>query len=647
MTTPTSIAAASPQAQVAILAGGMGTRLKARTGSLPKPMVPIHGRPVLEYQIELCRRYGFTSIALLVHYEHKAISDFFGDGSRWGVELLYRIEKEPRGTAGALRDALDALAPRFLVLYADTFLDVDLRKMWEAHARSQSAGTLFLHPNDHPQDSDLVEVNAAGEVMCLHPYPHPVDFDCRNLVNAALYVLERDPMTAAIPENGKHDLAKHTFAALLAEGRTLNGYVSPEYIKDMGTPERLDKVERDIVQGLPERLSDRNLRSAIFFDRDGTLNKEVGHLRSEDQLELLPGAADAVRLANRNGMLAITVTNQPVVARGDVTLAKLDRIHARLDSLLGREHAYLDRIYFCPHHPDAGFENEVRSLKTSCQCRKPLPGLIVEACRDLHIDPSTSWMIGDTASDVEAGRAAGCRTILVRTGHAGADSSLPMRPDYVMPDALAAVDWVLRGRVESEIRMAPIATAALSSRLVLIGGLARSGKSSAAQVLKEMLAARGRMAHVVALDSWLVPIDQRQEGAGVLSRYNVEEIERSLLAAAAESTTFQLVLPVYDRSKRRMHSVPTPFSIQPDDVIVVEGVPALMLEQLRTHAQVLVHMEVPEPVRTDRARIDYQWRGYVNESSLEALLRSRTVDEAEPVTASARFAHFHVSSAEK
>ena len=160
---------------VAILAGGQGTRLRERAGDLPKPMVPLVGRPILDHQLDLCRVHGFRRILLLVHYNHEAIRAHVGDGSRYGLSVEYAVESTPRGTAGALGDALPRLADTFLVLYADTYLDVDLGRIREAHAQRRADATLFVHPNDHPQDSDLVEVDEEGFVAALHPSRRPWD----------------------------------------------------------------------------------------------------------------------------------------------------------------------------------------------------------------------------------------------------------------------------------------------------------------------------------------------------------------------------------------------------------------------------------------------------------------------------------------
>jgi histidinol-phosphate phosphatase family protein len=626
---------------VAILAGGMGTRLRERSGDMPKPMVPVVGKPVLQHQIELCRKHGFTDIALLVQHRHEKIYDYFGDGSALGVRLKYAVEEEPRGTAGALRDALPMLADRILLLYGDTFMDVDLRKLWMAHEFSGAVGTLFLHPNDHPQDSDLVDIDETGVVRAILPYPHPEGREVRNLVNAALYVLNRAGLEDVTPTEGKADIAKHMFPRMLDLGRLLYGYVSPEYIKDMGTPERLDKVERDFVIGLPERLSGRHLRSAVFLDRDGTINREVTHLKSPDQVDLLPGTAAAIRRLNRSGTLAVVVTNQPVVARGDVSLEGLGRIHARLESLLGAGGAFLDGLYFCPHHPDKGFPGEVSTLKGRCNCRKPEPGLIDKACSDLGIGRQDSWMVGDATSDVEAGRRAGVRTILLRSGHGGTDAKHAVRPDYTAPDLVDAIEWILCGHADLTRRLAQTAIeVSRSGRLVLIGGLARAGKSYAAQVLKELLHTLGRKAHIISLDGWLKPNSERREGSGVRERYDLAAASAVIANVVGSSSRIALYEPVYDRLARSADKQRFEHSVGPNDVLIVEGVPALLMDDLLGLSGVMkVYMDVARDTREIRLNQDYAWRGILAEEKF-ATLALRELDETPIVEQSRMLADF-------
>jgi len=627
--------------EIAILAGGPGTRLKTRTGPLPKPMVPVLGTPLLEHQIALCRRHGFSRILLLVHYAHEVIRAQFGDGSAYGVSLGYLQEQTPRGTAWAVCDALPQMLDTFLVLYGDTYLDVDLRRMRDAHASRGADATLFAHPNDHPHDSDLVELDERRFVTALHPYPHPEGREHRNLASAALFVLDRRGLEGLVPGQSPADLTKHLFPAMLKAGRRLYGYESPEYIKDIGTPDRLDQVERDLRSGVPDRLSGRDLRSAVFLDRDGTLNREVHHLDTPDRIELLEGAATAVQRINRSGHLAIVITNQPAVARGAVTTEGLERIHARLTHGLGRLGAYLDAIYACPHHPDSGFPGEVRELKVQCECRKPRTGSIDAACRDLLIDRRASWMVGDTTTDIETGRRAGLRTILVRTGYAGQDGKYPFRPDYVVTDLIAAVAWILDGHQLICRRTAPIAAAALDARFLLIGGLARSGKSFIAQVLKESLQALGRTAHVVSLDSWLKPQGERAEGTGVATRFDIERLVATIEPLVGSANRHVLELPIYDRARRAMYDYPVRASIGPEDLIILEGVPALTYSHLVKLPGVRVHVEMAEPERLAYLRADYRWRGETD-AAVDALIASRSVDESEPVQHARRNADFTV-----
>ncbi|MBU3599651.1 HAD-IIIA family hydrolase [Polynucleobacter sp. 30F-ANTBAC] len=627
--------------QVAILAGGMGTRLRERSGDMPKPMVPVLGKPVLHHQIELCRKHGFTDIALLVQHRYEKISEYFGDGSAFGVNLKYAIEDKPRGTAGALHDALPMLADRILVLYGDTFMDVDLRKLWMAHESSGAVGTLFLHPNDHPHDSDIVDIDKIGMVREILPYPHPEGREVRNLVNAALYVLNRAGLEDVTPAEGKADIAKHMFPRMLDLGRPLYGYVSPEYIKDMGTPERLDKVERDFLTGLPERLSGRQLRSAVFLDRDGTINREVTHLKLPDQIELLPGTAAAIRRLNCSGTLAVVVTNQPVVARGDVSIEGLRNIHARMESQLGAEGAFIDSLYFCPHHPDKGFPGEIVELKGCCNCRKPEPGLIDKACSDLGIGRQDSWMVGDATSDVEAGRRAGVRTILLRSGHGGADAKYAVRPDYTAPDLADAIDWILSGHADLTRRLAPIAIeVSHGCRLVLIGGLARTGKSYAAQVLKELLHMLGRKAHVISLDGWLKPKSERREGIGVRSRYDLATASAAIAYVAKSSARVTLREPLYDRLVRDADKQQIEHSLGPNDVLIVEGVPALLMDDLLGLSGVIkIYVDVSRDTREIRLNQDYAWRGFLSEEQF-ATLASRELDEVPIVGQSRMHADF-------
>lgn len=631
--------------QVAILAGGLGTRLKSMMGSLPKPMVPILDKPVLEHQIELCKQHGFERIALLVHYQAAVIRSYFGDGSRWGVEIAYIEEADARGTAGALRDALHVLKDKFLVLYADTYADIDLKRLWQAGIETDAVGTLVAHPCDYSHHSDLLQLDEANYIKAIRPYPHPTDVCYENVSNAALFVLQKKYLIDFIPAQGQYDLVKDIIQSMITEGYKFKAYITLEYIKDTGTPERLKKVEQDLMSGLPERLSFRQQRVSVFLDRDGTLNKEVNYLSSAKQLELLPGAGQAVHRLNRAGYLAICVTNQSVLARGTATWEDMRQIHAHLDHLLGQDQAYLDRLYLCPHHPDSGFSGEIPELKKVCNCRKPNSGLLDQAIKELNIDRRPSWIIGDTTSDILAGQRAGVRTILLRTGHAGLDNKYPVIPDYICDDILSAVEWILSGHADALKRLMPVAVEFQEARMVLMGGPSRSGKTMSAQVLKELIELMGRIAHVLPLDAWLKAKEQRREGGGVLSRYDLDRLISFLKTLLSTDKRVNLELPLWDRKKRERVSTRS-LSIGPDDLLILEGVPALLHPALREMTPHRLHLDVSQKIRHQRMHFEYQWRGY-HASEIDQCIASREQDEVPDVLAAAQYAQHNVSFSEQ
>jgi D,D-heptose 1,7-bisphosphate phosphatase len=431
-----------------ILAGGKGTRLKDRLGDLPKPMIPIAGKPLLEHQVELAKKYGFTDLVFFVHYRADLIEKHFGDGKKFGVQIRYLLETEPLGTAGAVLAGFDSLAERFVVMYGDTMINVDLDRIWRAHEQHHADATLLLHPNDHPFDSDLVEINADSRVVAFHNRPHAEGIWRQNLVNAGLYVLEKRVLAPFHATRNTQpaeilDFGKDVFPAMVQRGANLYGYNSPEYIKDIGTPQRYDRICGEFDSGVIARSSFASPQRAVFLDRDGTLVPDKDCLRSADGLELLPGVADALHRLNHGGWRAVLITNQPVVAKGWCTEAELQNIHNKLETLLGREHAFLDRIYFCPHHPEKGFPGERADLKIDCDCRKPKIGMIRSAVADLNIDLKQSWFIGDTTTDVQTARNAGVKSILVRTGSAGKDGKHDARPDFTFETLNEAVEFIL------------------------------------------------------------------------------------------------------------------------------------------------------------------------------------------------------------
>lgn len=396
--------------EAVITAGGKGTRVASVDSTIPKPMLPIAGQPVLRHTIECLKRQEIDQITLTVGHLGHVIQNYFGDGSRFGVRIQYIQEDMPLGTAGALYYLKEQISDDFFLINGDLIFDADLKRMMSFHRGCGAAVTLLAHPNDHPYDSGLILADPDGKVRGWLSKEDERGW-YQNLVNAGIHILSPEVLKN-LEAPGKLDLDRDIIKPLIPSGGVY-AYRTPEYVKDMGTPERIAQVEQDLKSG---RVRQKNLtgkQKAVFLDRDGTINEYVGFLRNADDFRLIDGAAEAIRLINQSGYLAIVVTNQPVIARGEVTWEQLEQIHHKMETLLGAAGAYVDGIFVCPHHPDRGFPGEIPEYKLDCDCRKPKPGLLLRAAEKYNIDLEASWMVGDSSRDILAGKAAGCGTVLV------------------------------------------------------------------------------------------------------------------------------------------------------------------------------------------------------------------------------------------
>lgn len=404
--------------KVVIMAGGRGTRIAELFPNIPKPLIPVDGIPILEREIRSLASQGFKDLILTVGYLADKIIAYFGDGSQLGVKIDYFVEETPLGNAGALfqlREKIDE--EPFFLLNADAAFDVDFNRMLDYHKKHGGLVTLFTHPNSHPYDSGLIIADKDGNVEKWLSKEDERPQWYNNRVNAGLHMIDPKVLELSLKNleidsetgfpKGKVDLDRQILKPLCGTGKMFC-YNSPEYVKDMGTPERFHQVEADYKNGVVQAKNLHNKQKAIFLDRDGTINKYVGFLRNIDDFELIEGVSEAIKMINQSGYLAIVVTNQPVIARGEVTWDELYEIHKKMETLLGKDGAYIDGIYICPHHPDKGFEGERPEYKFECDCRKPKPGLLLQAAQDFNIDLSQSYMIGDSSRDVEAGKNAGC-----------------------------------------------------------------------------------------------------------------------------------------------------------------------------------------------------------------------------------------------
>ncbi len=429
-----------------IQAGGKGTRMRELTNDvIPKPMLMLNGKPMLQWQIENIARYGIREFVIITGYLGEKIIEYFGDGTSLGVAISYVREEEPLGSAGALYFLKDKIGmDDFLLVFGDVMFELNWNRMIRYHENHKGKISLLVHPNAHPFDSDLLVIDVNGRVTGIAPKNHVRDYWYDNCVNAGVYILSGRIMEM-FNSLQKMDLEKDILTRMI-EQREAYGYRTTEYVKDAGTPERFERAAMEQAAGIWEKKCLDKKQKCIFLDRDGTVNRFKGLISNEKDFELEENAAKAIRRINESGFLSIVVTNQPVVARGMCGIEDVERIHRKMQTLLGNEGAYLDDIAFCPHHPDKGYPEENPVYKIACDCRKPAIKMIQDMADKYHIDLSESYMVGDSTVDIQTGINAGLKTILVRTGQSGKDEKYKTRPDIIADDLEKAVEYILENQ---------------------------------------------------------------------------------------------------------------------------------------------------------------------------------------------------------
>ncbi len=421
--------------KVVILAGGKGSRLRKYTNSIPKALIKIAGKPVLEYQIDSLKKFGLTEIIISIGYLGEKIVEYFGDGSEFGVNISYFKEELPLGTGGVLYYLKDLIREDFILLFADIVLNIDWSKYIKYHYQKNGIGTFLIHPSSHPYDSDLLILNKDGQITNIIPKDQSREsYD--NIVKSGVHIFRKEIFQYSKPK--RMDLEKEIIAEVI-DDNFIYGYRTSEYVKDMGTEERLAQVEEDIKNNLLEKKAAYYKQKCIFLDRDGTINKYKGLLYNIDDLELEYKVSEAIKMINNSEYLCIVITNQPIVARNLCTEEQLNRIHKKLQTLLGADGAYFDDLFYCPHHPDSGYLEENKRYKIKCNCRKPRIGMIQSIQEKYNVNLSESYMIGDTSVDIQTAKNVGLKSILLTTGEIEKEKKYIVDADFVKENLYDAI----------------------------------------------------------------------------------------------------------------------------------------------------------------------------------------------------------------
>jgi histidinol-phosphate phosphatase family protein len=374
--------------QAVILAGGRGTRMRPLTDMRPKPMVEIHGKPFLEYLVDMLREQGFERVLLLLGYLPDVIQDYFGDGSRWGVQIDYSVSDADDLTVRRVQLVKERLDPCFLLMYCDNYWPMYIEKMWERFTTANVPAMITVYSNKDKYSRDSVRVGADGYV----------DVFDRSRTTPGLqgieisYAILTRPVLALLPEQDA--LFEEAVYPQLVKQRQLLAYVTDHRYYSVGSLERLPLTEAFLAR-----------RPTVLLDRDGVLNTKppkAYYVRTWEEFEWLAGAKEALRLLSSAGYRVIIVSNQAGIARGAMTEAALTHIHERMQAEAVQAGGQIEAVYCCVHDWDEG-----------CECRKPKPGMLFQAQRDFHLDLSRTLFIGDDERDAQAADAAGCPSVLV------------------------------------------------------------------------------------------------------------------------------------------------------------------------------------------------------------------------------------------
>lgn len=602
-----------------ILAGGKGTRMGEFTREIPKPMLTIGGIPILQHQLNLLKKYQITEVILLVNYLKDEIIKAFGNGSAMELKITYFEEPQPLGTVGGIKAIEEQLDDDFLVLYGDVMINMHLGRLIDFHRKKNSECTLVLHPNDHPDDSDLVEMDIEGRISRFYPKPHYPEKYYPNMVNAGAYIFS-PVILPLLEKNVKADFGREVFPRI-SNRIKMFGYNTAEYLKDMGTPKRWEEVEIDWQSGKIEQSAYNHKQKAIFLDRDGVLNEEISFICKPEDMKLYDFTPAAVHSINQSDYKAIVVTNQSVIARNLCDWDQLKVIHNKLDTELARQQAHLDALYLCPHHPDKGFPEERSEYKIDCMCRKPKPGMLLDAAYAFNLNLRESFIIGDNDRDIQAGINAGCITVGVRTGYGLKKSTIS--PDFFFENLAEAVDyiikephhWVWNRIMEANCKMPCV---------ILIGGNARSGKSTLAAYLKNKFELEKNRVLKIELDNWILPEDQRQDCKTVYDRFRMGEMEADIQQVLAG---IDLDMETYANHPLRKPQ-PLKYRYDGEDIVLIEGVVALSSEILRSLSHYMIFMETSPGEHRKRIDDYYRWRGKT-QKEIDRLYQQRLHDEYE------------------
>jgi len=420
------------QKQLVVLAGGEGTRLLNAGIKIPKLLLKIQNLTLLEIIVNEAISEGVTEILWCLGFGHTEIQDQIAANLSLKNSLEHRVfvEEERRGTLGALIQAREYLHDDFCLTMGDLLLSrTNIGGIFEGFREADEDVRLLVKYTDHPEDSDLAILNADLSVKSFNAYPHR-EIPKIPVGNAGMVFLKKEHVPTTL-DDSKSDVFKQLIPKLISDNLIIKAVFHQGVIRDIGTPDRLQKASSRFSEG--GQLG--NL-TGIFFDRDGTLNIELGHIASPSQIELFPETSKILKLATEKFDLVGIVTNQPVVSRGEATIGTVNEINSHLLTSAGVADLSRFIIKVCPHHQDSGFVGEIPELKIDCICRKPSSGMLLEILNEQRLRANNTIYVGNSISDLQAAAGVGIEWIhLVTKDDSDCDMHAELRNGVCMDHA--------------------------------------------------------------------------------------------------------------------------------------------------------------------------------------------------------------------
>ena len=373
--------------QAVIIAGGKGTRFRSISDN-PKILMPLGNIRLIDFQINYLKKNNIKNIHFCLGYQSNLILEYLDN---LNINFTHSVEEKELGTYGALFNAKEFLNDEFFVLFGDVVSNYEILNGYNQFQRSKSDFHLVLRYTDHPYDSDIVQIDKNNKVLDITRNNNLIK-KIPPIGNSSLFFARKKALS--FYTNDKPcDIFKNYLKDNLHK-RKITGSITLDYIKDIGTPERYKKEIKQYKKEIhkPYKIA--------FLDRDGTLIEDQGNESNPDKIKFNEEILKVIKYLQLENFKIILITNQPGIAKGFFNEEKLELFHSVMQyKLIDLKLKPLDDIYFCIHHPDTGYKDEVKELKIKCQCRKPGTKLIEDAIEDHSLELSKYIYIGDSKND--------------------------------------------------------------------------------------------------------------------------------------------------------------------------------------------------------------------------------------------------------